>query len=68
MSANLNELRSRLEVIAEEIADIAHSKLREALEGGAPGALAEERRFARARRSVLKAAALLAERPAADEP
>jgi uncharacterized protein (DUF3084 family) len=67
MTASLEELRSRLEVVADELADIAHEKLREALEAGGQEALAEERRLGRARRSVLKAAALLGERSGEDE-
>jgi hypothetical protein len=59
---SLDELRSRLEAVAEELADIAHQKLREALASGGQEALAEERRLGRARRSVLKAASLLGER------
>jgi hypothetical protein len=54
----LEALRARLDDIAEEIADIAHAKLREALDGSTKAA-ADERRLGRARRSVLKAAVLL---------
>jgi flagellar biosynthesis/type III secretory pathway protein FliH len=57
--AQATELSSRLEEIAEEIADLAHAKLREAIETGSAAAAAEERRLGRARRAVLKAAALL---------
>jgi hypothetical protein len=56
----LDGLRSRLEDIAEELADIGHAKLREVLETSSAEAVAEERLLSRARRSVLKAAALLA--------
>ena len=53
------ELQARLEGIAEEIADIGHARLREAVDTGSAQAVADERRLSRARRSVLKAAALL---------
>jgi len=66
-SADTDELRSRLEAIADELAEIAHARLRDAVEGGGPEALAEERRLTRARRSVLRAAALLGGPAAGDE-
>jgi len=56
----LDQLRSRLEDIAEELGDIGHAKLREVLDTSSAEAVAEERLISRARRSVLKAAALLA--------
>ena len=56
----LEGLRSQLEGIAEELAGIGYDKLKEAIETGDGAAAAEERRLGRARRSVLKAAALLA--------
>jgi hypothetical protein len=59
------ELADRLDAIAEEIADLALDRLRAAT-GGNPGtaapdptAVADERRFTRARRAVEKAAAVL---------
>ena len=57
----LQALRSRLDAIAEELADLGRAKLMEALETGRSGAEAEERRLSRARRAVLKAATLLGE-------
>lgn len=53
------QLRARLDDIAEEIADLGHARLREAVRTGDAAAAADERRLSRARRSVLKAAALL---------
>jgi hypothetical protein len=57
----VDELRARLEGIAEELADLALDRLR--LAAGAPAErdrlVAEERRLTRARRAVEKAAALL---------
>ena len=59
------ELRERLEDIGEALADLVMDALRSALQDGDDGAVAEakaqERRLTRARRSVEKAAALLAD-------
>lgn len=55
----LHELRSRLEAIAEELADLGRASLAEALDTGSAAPEAEERRLSRARLAVLKAAALL---------
>ena len=57
-----DELRERLEDIGEALADLALDALRSALEDGDADAKDRERRLTRARRSVEKAAALLAER------
>jgi hypothetical protein len=59
VGADLEPIRSRLEAISEELADLALDRLREAVagDGAAP---AEERRLTRARRAVDKAAAILA--------
>jgi hypothetical protein len=54
----LDSIRGRLEAIAEELADLALDRLREAVDG-ADDAAAEERRLTRARRAVEKAAGLL---------
>ncbi|MGH9106851.1 MAG: hypothetical protein ACRDZX_13670 [Acidimicrobiales bacterium] len=56
----LDGLRSRLEEIAEEIASIGYARLQEAIETSSSRAAAQERQLSRARRSVLKAASLLA--------
>jgi len=56
--AEFDDLRERLEGIAEELADLAIDRLRAAVEGNG-GAAAEERRLTRARRAVEKAAGLL---------
>jgi hypothetical protein len=60
--ASTEELRERLENIGEALADLAMDALRSAIEDGDADARARERRLTRARRSVEKAAALLAER------
>jgi len=61
MSEQLDDIRSRLETISEELADLALVQLREAVDAGddGAGAAAEERRLTRARRAVDKAAAVL---------
>ena len=58
----LDEVRERLEGIAEELADLAIDRLRSAVEGD-PAVAAEERRITRARRAVEKAAGLLRTAP-----
>jgi chorismate mutase len=55
----LEDLRARLDAIAEEIADLGHARLKEAIRTGSAKATADERRLSRARRSVMKAAVLL---------
>jgi hypothetical protein len=64
--ADLDQVRERLEGIAEELADLAIDRLRAAVDGN-QGAAAEERRITRARRAVEKAAGLLGGGPADDE-
>ena len=56
--ADLDRLREKCELLAEELADAALELLREAVEGDA-GAGPLEKRVTRARRSVEKAAGLL---------
>ncbi len=57
--ADPGEIRERLEAIAEELGDMALARLQEAVEAG-HGDTSEERRLTRARRSVEKAAQILA--------
>jgi len=59
MAADLDDIRSRLEAIAEELADMAMEALRDAIEAGDQRRPAEERRLTQARRSVERAASLL---------
>jgi hypothetical protein len=71
--ADPSDIADRLTAIAEELADLAIERLRrasDALRSGEepdPGLVAEEKRVTRARRSVERAAALLAV-PGAGEP
>lgn len=63
--SDLEDLSDRLAAVAEELADAALDRLREASHRTGddgrpdPATLAEERRITRARRAVEKAAALL---------
>jgi len=68
MEGRLGQLHEQLESIAEELAGMGYEKLKEAAESGSAKAAAEERRLGRARRSVLKAAALLGGVDEAGEP
>lgn len=58
--ADLDDIRGRLETIAEELADLALDALREAIASGATKSEVE-RRLTRARTAVYKAARLLDE-------
>lgn len=62
MASEFEDIRSRLEAISEELADLAIMALRESLDGGGAEPPVDERRLTRARRAVEKAAHLLAER------
>ncbi|HEX4538674.1 MAG TPA: hypothetical protein VH112_00385 [Acidimicrobiales bacterium] len=62
MAPEADDIRGRLEAIAEELADMAMEALREAIEAGERGRPAEERRLTQARRSVERAASLLRSR------
>jgi hypothetical protein len=56
--ADVDDIRNRLETIAEELADLALDALRAAVESGATKSEAE-RKLTRARTAVSKAARLL---------
>ncbi|MDP8976103.1 MAG: hypothetical protein M3N28_07055 [Actinomycetota bacterium] len=57
LSEQLDDIRGRLDVIAEELADLALDRLKESLGDGTDASA--ERRLTRARRAVEKAAAIL---------
>ncbi len=61
MAGEFQEIRQRLQGIAEELADLAIERLRESIDAGGAELPVDERRLTRARRAVEKAAAILAE-------
>ena len=61
MSGEFEDLRARLSVISEEMADLAIVRLRESIDAGGSELPVDERRLTRARRAIEKAMALLEE-------
>ena len=61
MPGEFDQIRSRLEAISEELADLAIERLRESIDTGAAELPIDERRLTRARRAVEKAVYLLEE-------
>lgn len=61
VAGEFDEIRSRLEAIAEELADLAIVRLRESIDAGGAELPVDERRLTRARRAVEKAIGLLSE-------
>jgi len=61
MAGEFDEIRGRLEVIAEELADLAIVRLRESIDAGGHELPVDEKRLTRARRAVEKAINLLQE-------
>jgi hypothetical protein len=61
VAGEFDEIRGRLEVIAEELADLAIQRLRESIDAGGTELPVDEKRLTRARRSVEKAIAILKE-------
>jgi len=61
MSGEFDEIRQRLETIAEELADLAIVRLRESIDAGGHELPVDEKRLTRARRAVEKAIGLLSE-------
>ena len=61
MAGEFDHIRERLEVIAEELADLAIIRLRESIDAGGDELPVDERRLTRARRAVEKAIGLLQE-------
>ena len=63
MSDRVNDLRDRLQAVADDLADLALDRLREAAAGDGDVSVlaAEERRLTRARRAVDKAIAVLSD-------
>jgi hypothetical protein len=61
MAGEFEDIRSRLQAIAEELADLAIERLRESIDAGGTELPVDERRLTRARRAVEKAISVLAE-------
>jgi predicted ABC-type ATPase len=61
MAGEFEEIRGRLESIAEELADLAIARLRESIDAGGHELPVDERRLTRARRAVEKAVTILTE-------
>jgi hypothetical protein len=59
MAGEFDDIRGRLEAIAEELGDLAIQRLRESIDAGGTELPVYERRLTRARRAVEKAAAIL---------
>jgi hypothetical protein len=63
VAGEFDEIRVRLEQIAEELADLAMERLRESIDAGGTELPVDEKRLTRARRAVEKAAAILRDEP-----
>jgi hypothetical protein len=61
VAGEFDDIRGRLEVIAEELADLAIVRLRESIDAGGTELPVDEKRLTRARRAVEKAIAILKE-------
>jgi hypothetical protein len=67
MAGEFDDIRGRLEGIAEELSDLAIERLRESIDAGGNELPVDERRLTRARRAVEKAAAILREPDTGDD-
>ncbi len=61
MAGEFDDIRNRLELIAEELTDLAIQRLRESIDAGGHELPVDEKRLNRARRAVEKAAHILSE-------
>ena len=59
--SEFDDIRGRLETIAEELADLAIVRLRESIDAGGTELPVDEKRLTRARRAVEKAIGILKE-------
>lgn len=59
MAHDVEQIRERLQAVADELADLAMDRLRQAVNDEDPAAVAAERRLTKARRAVEKAVAVL---------
>jgi hypothetical protein len=61
MAGEFDDIRGRLELIAEELADLAIQRLKESIDAGGNELPVDEKRLSRARRAVEKAVGILQE-------
>jgi len=61
VAGEFDDIRTRLEGIAEELADLAIVRLRESIDAGGTELPVDEKRLTRARRAVEKAIGILKE-------
>jgi predicted ABC-type ATPase len=61
VAGEFDDIRGRLEAIAEELADLAIVRLRESIDAGGHELPVDEKRLTRARRAVEKAVSILRE-------
>ena len=61
MAGEFQDIRRRLQAIADELADLAIQRLRDSIDAGGTELAVDERRLTQARRAVEKAAAILGE-------
>jgi len=61
MAGEFDDIRMRLDAIAEELADLAILRLRQSIDAGGDELPVDEKRLTRARRAVEKAAHILTE-------
>jgi predicted ABC-type ATPase len=61
LAGEFEDIRSRLETIAEELTDLAITRLQESIDAGGHELPVDEKRLTRARRAVEKAMFLLQE-------
>jgi predicted ABC-type ATPase len=61
MAGEFENVRQRLETIAEELADLAIARLRDSIDAGGHELPVDEKRLTRARRAVEKAISILQE-------
>jgi hypothetical protein len=66
MAGEFDDIRVRLELIAEELADLAILRLMESIDAGGKELPVDEKRLTRARRAVEKAAGILREHTDSD--
>jgi hypothetical protein len=61
MAGEFQDIKRRLDAIAEELAELVIQRLRDSIDAGGTELPVDERRLTRARRAVEKAAAILSE-------